>query len=461
MLAIYNCIANAHDPGLIAVAAAICLLASFSAISLLHHMRLSTGHLRLVWLAVSATSTGFGIWATHFIAMLALTPGVQNAYNVALTLVSLTAAIFLTGAGLAIAVTLRAAIATCLGGALVGGGIAAMHYTGMAAVEIQGRIVWDPTLVAVSILLGALLGAAALRVGLRTDSLKTRMLGAALLTLAICSHHVTAMSAATIIPDPNVEFSGIALKETWLVLGVATVSAIIVVVAFAGIAIDLRTRAQQFIRLRDLSNAAVEGLLLCDGQTIVTVNDSFAAISGWPAGSLTGLSLEQCIPDKFTRVKLFQRQNEAIEGELRQADGSKIPVELIMHPITFGGKPHRAIAVRDLRARKHAEQQIHFLAHYDTLTGIPNRSSFNKKLEEDIKSALAAGQRLALLCLDLDHFKEVNDLFGHAAGDKLLQFVAKQIQGVLDSNQMVARLGGDEFAVSTNQKYPHGPGDRL
>jgi diguanylate cyclase (GGDEF)-like protein/PAS domain S-box-containing protein len=199
--------------------------------------------------------------------------------------------------------------------------------------------------------------------------------------------------------------------------------------------------------MRDLANVSVEGLLLCDSQRIATVNDSFAAISGSTPDALMGLSLERCFPDKITRLKLLQHPNEAIEGELRQADGSKIPVELIMHRITFGGKPHRAIAVRDLRARKLAEQQIHFLAHYDTLTGVPNRSSFNNKLEEVIQCALATGQRLALLCLDLDHFKEVNDLFGHAAGDKLLQFVARQIQGVLDSNQMVARLGGDEFAV--------------
>jgi diguanylate cyclase len=305
MLAIYNCITNAHDLRLVGLAAAMCLLASFSAISLLHHLRLSTGYMRHVWLAVSATSTGFGIWATHFIAMLAFSPGVPNAYNVALTLLSLAAAICLTGAGLATAVMSSAAVGTYLGGATVGGGIAAMHYIGIAAFEIQGRIVWDPALVAISILLGTLLGAAALRAGMRTDSLKERVLGAVLLTLAICSHHFTAIGAATIVPDPTVEFSGIALKETWLVLAVAAVSSVIVVLAFAGIAVDLRTRAQQFARMRDLANAAVEGLLLCDGQTIVTVNNSFASISGSPPDIIIGLSLEHCIPEKFTRVKLL------------------------------------------------------------------------------------------------------------------------------------------------------------
>src|SRR6202521_4607858 len=121
-------------------------------------------------------------------------------------------------------------------------------------------------------------------------------------------------------------------------------------------------------------------------------------------------------------------------------DGSKIPVELIQRSIDFGGTPHRAVAVRDLRARKEAEKHVRFLAHYDALTGLPNRVSFNKKLDQEIQVALAMGRRLAVLCLDLDRFKEVNDLFGHAALDQALQSVAKRISGLLDENQMLARL---------------------
>ena len=122
---------NAHHLRLVALAAIICALASVTAISLLHHVRRSTARMRLMWLAVSATSTGFGIWATHFIAMLALSAGIASAYNVPLTFLSLVAAIVLTGAGLAVAVAPGLTAAAWLGGAMVGGGIAAMHYTGM------------------------------------------------------------------------------------------------------------------------------------------------------------------------------------------------------------------------------------------------------------------------------------------------------------------------------------------
>jgi diguanylate cyclase (GGDEF)-like protein/PAS domain S-box-containing protein len=357
-------------------------------------------------------------------------------------------AILLTGAGLAVAVESVAGAGAWLGGAMVGGGIAAMHYTGMAAFEIPGRIVWDPILVAVSIAMDGLIGAAGLPVGLREDNVKWKILGALLLTAAICSHHFTAMGAAKIVLDPAIELSGTALPPGLLAIAVAVASFVIVVLALAGVAIEMRARRRELETglMRDATNATFEGLLVCEGATIVTVNDNFAALIGCSVDSMVGAKLEQYFAD-VDILTFFDHPNQSIEGALVHFDGSKIPVELIQRSIDFGGKPHRAVAVRDLRARKEAEKHILFLAHYDALTELPNRVSFNKKLDQEIEAALAVGRRLAVLCLDLDRFKEVNDLFGHAAGDQALQSVAKRISGVLDENQMLARLGGDEFAI--------------
>jgi diguanylate cyclase len=453
MLTVYNCLVTDHDLRLVGLAAVICALASFTAISLLHHVRKSAAGMRRVWLAVSATSTGFGIWATHFIAMLAFSPGVSTAYNILLTGFSLVAAIFLTGIGLAVAVTSMAGPrwSTSLGGAMVGGGIAAMHYTGMAAFETMGQISWDPVLVSVSIALGVLIGGVALPVGLRADSLKWKSLGALLLTLAICSHHFTAMGAAAVVPDPSMQLSETALPSGLLAIAVALASFMIVVLALGGVALEVRERRRQELeadRMRGLANAAVEGLLICDGQTIVTVNDNFATLIGaTSADSVAGAKLEQYLPDADLRIKLFESENQLVETILFHSDGSEIAVEAIQRIVDLGGKPHRAIAIRDLRARKEAERNILFLAHHDALTGLANRSTFNKKLEQEIEATLLSGRRLAVLCLDLDRFKEVNDLFGHAAGDRALQAVAKRITSLLDDNQMMARLSGDEFAI--------------
>src|SRR5271163_2150651 len=99
MLKVYNCIVGQHDLRLVVLAAFVCALASFTAINLLHLVRRTDGSMRPIWLAVAATTTGFGIWATHFIAMLAFSPGISHAYNIPLTCISLIAAILLTGTG--------------------------------------------------------------------------------------------------------------------------------------------------------------------------------------------------------------------------------------------------------------------------------------------------------------------------------------------------------------------------
>ena len=449
MFRIYNCVAYAHDLRLVGLAALVCVLASFAAINLLRHARKSHGQMRGLWLAVSAISTGFGIWATHFIAMLAFTPGIPSGYNIVLTILSLVAAILLTGAGLAVSLTQNWRHGPWIGGAIVAGGIAAMHYTGMAAFEVAGIILWNPVLVAASIVLGAAIGAVALPVGLHGNNEKWKIGGAVLLTLAICSHHFTAMAAVSIIPDPTMEISPSALPAGWLAVAVAIASFGIIALALAGVVLDIRDhrRSEREVdRMRDLANASVEGLLVCDGEVIVSVNTSFARLTGLSSANLVGARLESCFPDQVARTELLSRSNQTVETELRHLDGSTTPVELILRPIVFAGRPHQVVAVRDLQARKNAEQHIYFLAHHDALTSLPNRSHFNARIDQEI-AALTPGRSLAVLCLDLDRFKEINDLFGHSAGDQVLQTVASRITAVLGERQMMARLGGDEFAI--------------
>ena len=449
MFKVYNCVAEAHDLRLVGLAALICVLASLAAMNLLRHARKSSGRMRQVWLAVSAISTGFGIWATHFVAMLAFSPGIPSGYNLGLTLLSLVAAILLTGVGLAVSLIPNWRLGPWIGGAIVAGAIAAMHYIGMAAFEIAGTIVWDPTLVIASIVIGACIGAIALPVGLHGSEEKWKLGGAFLLTLAICSHHFVGMAAVSIVPDPTISAPQSTLPAGWLALAVACASFVIIGLGLAAIVLDIRDERRSELevdRMRDLADASVEGLLVCDGETIVSVNTSFAQLAGVSPSSLVGAGLEKCFPDKTGRAKLLAGTNQAVETSLRHSDGSITPVELLLRPIVFSGRPHHVVAVRDLQARKQAEQHIHYLAHYDALTSLPNRSYFNSRIDHEIES-LTGRESLAVLCLDLDRFKEVNDLFGHAAGDTVLQTVASRVTAVLADGQMMARLGGDEFAI--------------
>ncbi len=443
-------IITAHDSNLVVLAVVICALASFAAINLLRHAGSSTGRMRNIWLGIAALSTGSGIWATHFIAMLAFTPGIPSGYNIVLTFGSLVAAVLLTGAGLAVSLIPNWRAAPWLSGALVGAGIAGMYQLGMAAFEVQGTILWNYYLVAQSVLVAMILGAAALAAGLHDKSLRWKCYSAGLLTLAIVSHHFTALSAATIVPDPTVVISPQAIPTTWLAIGVAVTSFLVILLALAGARIDSHDRRRSQLeadRMQSLADAAVEGLVLAHGNEIITVNKSFAELSGHLQGQLAHAELTSCFPDDNLRTKLLSSSDQLIETELRHRNGSLLPVEVLLRSMDYAGYPHHVIAVRDLRARKEAEQHIRYLAHHDVLTSLPNRSHFNTRLDQEISLAQNRGEKLAVLCLDLDRFKEVNDLFGHAAGDKVLQTVASRVTAVLGERHMMARLGGDEFAI--------------
>ncbi|MGX9981575.1 bifunctional diguanylate cyclase/phosphodiesterase [Methylobacterium fujisawaense] len=450
MLQVVGCFTGQHDFWLVGLAAGICALAALACVELLRHACNAIRHMRTVWLNVAAVAGGAGIWATHFIAMLAFEPGLPSAYHLGLTGLSLVYAIVLTGVGLAVALARNIPFAPALGGAILGMGIAAMHYTGMAAFEIAGHIAWNPALVAASLLFGAGLGGIALPVALAGKGLRVRLTAAVLLLLAICSHHFVAMGAVTIVPDPQVVISENAIPARWLAVGTALASLAILLLACAALGLDVRDRRHAALereRLHSLANAAVEGLVVCRGDVIVSANDSFGHLVGVDAADLSGAALSRFLPDAATRLARANAAAQPTAAELMSTVGASIPVELILRPVTYGNQPHYAVAVRDVRARRRAEGQVEFLAHHDVLTGLANRASFAQRLDQELKIAMATGRKLAVLCLDLDRFKEVNDLFGHAAGDAMLITVARSVTALLNETQLMARLGGDEFAI--------------
>ena len=439
MIKVVGCFVDAHDLRLVVLAAAVCIMSSFTVVALLRHSQRISGYAKSFWLGLAAVAGGAGIWATHFIAMLAFAPGVTSAYNLTLTVVSLVDAIALCGLGFTTAVLARSLPVAVFGGAIVGGGIAAMHYTGMGAFEIAGRITWDPILVGVSIVAGAVLGAMALPIAIRSETLLGKTSGAVLLVLAICSHHFTAMGAVTITPDPTILISESAIPTSWLAVAVALASFALLLLAGAALGIDMRDRRHVLLegeRLRSLANAAAESLVVCKGDQIITANRNFLTLVGDAAADVGGRPLSDFLVGHPAHLALAANPDHAIEAELRGADGGLVPVEVIVQSVDYANEPHYAVAIRDLRARRRAEGQIHFLAHHDPLTGLANRASFNTRFEHDIRAAQTAGRKLAVLCLDLDRFKEVNDLFGHAAGDTVLQTVGRTITAMLDDTQM-------------------------
>lgn len=445
MQAVVETLLNNHDLALVLVAALLCTLSSFAGISLLHHARRTGGTMRLVWLAVAAVSVGFGIWATHFVAMLAFHPGMAVGYDLPTTLASLSLAIAIVGGGLWFATVGTSSGDSILAGAVVGLGISAMHYTGMAAVIVGGSIVWDGNLVAFSILTGMTLGAAALWLA-RASTLRGRVGAPILLTLAICAMHFTAMGAAGFADCYAIVAEG---TPAWLWLVLSLASTIILGLAMGGTLLDLRDRrhSAESVRMRELADAAVEGIVIVRQGTISATNRSFRQLVGSEADA-TGRPLLDFL-DAAACTALERAPNATIDAELAITAGT-IPVEAVAHEIEFQGVRQRAIAIRDVSSRKQAEAHIRFLAHHDALTGLPNRVSFGRRLDETIERARSDGRSCSVLCLDLDKFKEVNDLYGHAAGDALLRRVGLILQREVAEIGYPARLSGDEFAVVLN-----------
>jgi diguanylate cyclase (GGDEF)-like protein len=101
----------------------------------------------------------------------------------------------------------------------------------------------------------------------------------------------------------------------------------------------------------------------------------------------------------------------------------------------------------DATEQRSAEARIRFMAHHDALTGLPNRVLFRGHMDEALQRVRAGAKGLALLCLDLDHFKSVNDTLGHPVGDALLEAAGQRLQDCVREGDIVARLGGDEFAI--------------
>ncbi|RZJ28622.1 MAG: GGDEF domain-containing protein, partial [Brevundimonas sp.] len=164
-------------------------------------------------------------------------------------------------------------------------------------------------------------------------------------------------------------------------------------------------------------------------------------------GVQEGQTLGSVIGDWIEDVASLQ-PGLLMQSRVKARDGSPVPVEIALRQESAGGVDQvvQIFAVRDLRSRIAQERRIAHLARNDSLTGLPNRTSFLEKMERLAGTAGKDGA-FALLAIDLNRFKEVNDLYGHAVGDLLLVHVGDHLRAALREGEFVARLGGDEFVA--------------
>lgn len=227
MLRVLNCLTQEHDYRLVFLAAIVCVAGCWIAIQLFVRTRRAADNQKLGWLFLTGVASGSAVWTTHFLAMLGFDPGILHGYDPLWTLLSWFTAIMTATAGFALAAS-RMRFGAELGGATFGAGVGLLHYTGMKALIVPGTIQWDAGLVTWSVVIGMVLAAAALHVIPRPTTVKSRALGAGLLTLAIVSLHFTGMGAAIIVPDPMVAISITSLDKEILAVGVTATMLVVV-----------------------------------------------------------------------------------------------------------------------------------------------------------------------------------------------------------------------------------------
>ena len=216
---------------------------------------------------------------------------------------------------------------------------------------------------------------------------------------------------------------------------------------------------EQKARMEAIFNTAVDAIIVVDGKGIMeAINQAASRIFGYPEPDMLGHNISMLMGD--TRWELHDRYltrysatgHSTAHGSNREEvgvrrDGSHLPLEVSVSEVNLMGRVLFTAIVRDITERKSAERIIYFQANYDDLTKLPNRVLFRRTLEQKLVEARSRGRTLALIFIDLDRFKWINDNLGHPAGDALLQESANRLKRKVGEENMVARLGGDEFTV--------------
>ena len=335
----------------------VAIVASYTALDLARRITQSDGPSARFWLIGGAFSMGTGIWSMHFIGMLAFSLPIAMGYDVATTLISM--AIAMAVSGFALYTVSRSRLGgrrLLLGGVLMGLGISAMHYTGMAAMQMSPPIQYDAWLLAASVAIAVVASHAALWIAfnLRGDSsyvAYAKLGSAVIMGFAITGMHYTGMAAARFAPEA-VCLTGSTVDNSWMAGTIAAVTFAVLCVTLALSAFDARMASR------------------------------------------------------------IARMAESL---------------------------------------KQANEELRRMALHDGLTKLPNRALLEDRIEQAIAQARRSRGQCALLFVDLDRFKLVNDSLGHFAGDELLKTVARRLQSQVRTEDTVSRLGGDEFVIVLRQ----------
>ncbi|MEH6446436.1 MAG: EAL domain-containing protein [Oceanospirillaceae bacterium] len=232
------------------------------------------------------------------------------------------------------------------------------------------------------------------------------------------------------------------------------------VIRMAGFEIDITAQKKSDERLRlgaSVFENAAEGIMILNtAREIVDINAAFTDLQGASPAQIIGRKVEDFLLDEKHSLSYWEiwhklKTDYKWQGEIsnKNSSGKRSPIWLTISCVFDANNDitHYVGLMTDISHVKKSEAMMYQLAHHDSLTGLPNRLLLNKRLEEAILHSQSEEKKLAIVFIDLDNFKFVNDGLGHAAGDQLLQDIARTLLSSVRARDMVARIGGDEFVI--------------
>lgn len=370
-----------HHPALVVVAWLIAVLASVAALAVIDRIRSTrSGRARTIWLAIGALAMGTGIWAMHFVGMISWHLPVPIAFSAVTTLVSIVPAVLASGVALHVLSARRMRhLGTVLGGLLMAAGIAAMHFTGMAAIRFNAELYYQREQVLLSLLVAFVLSTAALsqRGSLQREGAPPtwqRWVRAGILGAAVTAMHYTAMASARVFAGgTHLAPTGV-LPDSTLAILVSTAVAFVVGTTLLGTLVDRRIAVMSLelsgreARFQAVLQAMADGVVTFDASgTIESANVAAERMFGVGVDALVTRPLHSIIPgfgeSEVTRLGLDHEWTLTLgarrEMSARRANGEDFPIEIALSEVVLDERVVYSVVIRDITERVEGERRLH------------------------------------------------------------------------------------------------------
>ncbi len=237
---------------------------------------------------------------------------------------------------------------------------------------------------------------------------------------------------------------------TWIFIGLVIVTQFLVIGLGVGLIVVFRKASAATGKVRQLEkllDVLDESVVVCRGLQITLANQSLSRLLMTDPSSIEGLLITELVTDQDAVDRLMLGDPVLLETEIARPGSEPIAVEIAAREIEQYGATSRLLEIRDIRERIASQERIRFLAHHDALTKLANREVLKRTLQAAVEKARADDRKCAVVWIDLDNFKEINDTLGHSAGDQLLCNVADMLVAEMPPDFTVTRFGGDEFVI--------------